>query len=90
MNVPIYYNFRFVDENGYLTQEAQFFMSTLNQAMLGALTDNGWTVPQHTTAEITVLAASDFTPLGTIWFNTTLAKLQVKTAASTVETVSSS
>lgn len=53
----------------------------------GTVINNGLIVPSKTTAEITALEpnASD----GTLWFNTTLAKLQVKTAAGVIETITS-
>jgi len=53
----------------------------------GTIINQGVKFPNFTTAEITALepAASN----GTVWFNTTLAKLQVKTASGTVETITS-
>lgn len=49
-----------------------------NQIMRGGLSNNGWTVPQLTTVQINLI--KDDMPIGTLWFNTDLAKLQVKTA----------
>jgi len=95
MNVPPFYNFKFVDESGNLTSEAQLFMASINQAMLGALTNDGWTVPNLATTQILPSDPPGITqvepkmPVGTIWFNTTLLKLQVKTAAGVVETITS-
>jgi len=89
LNTPAFYNFKFVDPQGNLTSEAQLFMASVNQAMVGALSDEGWTFPQHTTAEITALAAGSTLPNGTTWFNTTTSKLNVKTADSTVQVITS-
>lgn len=43
--------------------------------------------PGKTTAQITALEPD--APNGALWFNTDLAKLQVKTAAGTIETITS-
>ena len=53
----------------------------------GTVVNNGLIIPSKTTAEITALEpdAQD----GTMWFNTTLTKLQVKTAAGVIETITS-
>ena len=73
MNVPPLLGFKFTDANGFLTPEAQLFMTLLNQSMLGALSDNGWTFPIKTTAQITALAAGTVLPNGTVWFDSDLA-----------------
>lgn len=47
-----------------------------------ALSDNGWTVPLQTSANITTLIGMNsqpVLPVGTIWFDTTLGKLRVLT-----------
>jgi len=49
--------------------------------------NNGLLAPQKTTAQITALEPTAAN--GTIWFNTTLAKLQVKTASGIVQTITS-
>ena len=49
-----------------------------NQTLRAGLSDNGWTVPNLTSAQITTIG--DSLPVGTIWFDTDLAKLVVKTA----------
>lgn len=50
--------------------------------------NDGVNFPQKTTAEITALEPD--APIGAVWFNTSLAKLQVKTANGVVETITSS
>lgn len=47
----------------------------------------GLVAPSYTTAQITAFEPN--ASVGTIWFNTTLSKLQVKTATSVVETITS-
>jgi hypothetical protein len=54
----------------------------------GTVVNDALRAPQKTTAEITALEPD--ATIGSIWFNTSLAKLQVKTAAGTVETITSS
>lgn len=53
----------------------------------GTVINNGIKFPQFTTTEITALEPD--AENGTVWFNVTLAKLQVKTAPGTVETITS-
>jgi hypothetical protein len=53
----------------------------------GTLRLNAVRVPNKTTAEITSLEPG--ADLGSIWFDTDVAKLKVKTAAGTVETITS-
>jgi len=53
----------------------------------GTIINDGLKPPKKTTAEITTLEPD--ASIGTIWFNTTLSKLQVKTADGTVQTITS-
>lgn len=89
MIIPPFYNFKFVDDAGMLTHEAQLFMASLNQYMQGALSDSGWTVPQQGQVFIDARAADTTTPNGTIWFNTSTSKLNVKTASGVIEVITS-
>jgi len=66
MNVSPFYNFQFTMPNGMLTTDAQNFMTLINQAMQGALSDNGWTFPSVTADELT--AAEPNMPDGTGWY----------------------
>lgn len=78
-------------------QSLDWMLRLFNQLVISTFTNEeykiqGLTVPSATTAEITAYGADSNIPLGTIWFNTDLgggAKLQVKTAASTIETIQS-
>lgn len=58
--------------------------STTNEI---TMINNGLIAPSKTTAEITAIEPD--APDGTIWFNTNLTKLQVKTASGVVETITS-
>ena len=88
MNIPVLFSTQYVQSNGYLTTAMQFYNDTLNQSLNIGLSDNGWTFPQRTTAQI--VAIEPVMPDGTAWFNTSLAKLQIKTASGVVETITSS
>lgn len=67
-------------------EQNQAFFEELFQTLLQGLSNNGWTVPNLSTADITSVEPS--MPLGTIWYNTNLNKLQVKTSGG-VETITS-
>jgi len=54
----------------------------------GTIVLDGVKIPNKTTAEINTLEPD--AALGTLWFDTSIAKLKVKTAAGTVETITSS
>jgi len=53
----------------------------------GTVINQGVRIPNKTTVEITTLEPD--VGIGTVWFNTNLAKLQVKTAAGIIETITS-
>lgn len=57
-------------------------LTTLND-----ITNNGIVFPSKTNAQITTLEPD--ATVGTVWFSTTDAKLKVKTAAATIETIQS-
>jgi len=90
LNIPAFINVTFTDKEGKLTPAMQFYNDQLNQVLFNGVGPNGFTVSQLTTADITTLAANVNIPLGTVWYNTSINKLQVKTAPSVVETISSS
>ncbi len=89
MDIPVFsVGAKYVDNNGYLMPQYQLYMDQLNQSLNTGLGINGFTVTQATTAQIT--AREPDAPLGAIWFDTDAAKLKVKTAAGTIETIQSS
>jgi hypothetical protein len=65
-------------------EELQRYFALLVQAMQTALSDNGWTVPQQPTTNITTITGRNFLPVmpvGTIFFDNTINKLKVITVA---------
>ena len=94
-NLPVFHDMSFTTGSGSLTPEAHSYMDSTFQT-LNELVDqvnNGLIISNKTTAEIAELAPT--AKLGTMWFNTTLAKLQVLTVEQnlptpfTIETVTS-
>lgn len=73
MKIPTFVHVPFVKENGYLTDDMQLYMDELNQALQNGLSDNGWTFPQVTAAQLTQIAAltgSREVPNGATWYVT--------------------
>ncbi|MDR3667343.1 MAG: hypothetical protein P4L35_10915 [Ignavibacteriaceae bacterium] len=88
--LPNYYDMIFSDiKTGKLSNQAQLFMDQAFQTLNDVVNEfnNGIIMPSFTSAEITTLKAT--ADLGTVYFNTDLAKLQVVVAANTVETITS-
>lgn len=56
----------------------------------GTVVNDVLKAPQKTTAEITGYASDTSFPNGSIWFDTDVSKLKVKTASGTIETITSS
>jgi hypothetical protein len=65
------------------------YTDELNQTLRQWLSSSGLGNPNLTTAQITILGNDVTVPLGTLFFNTDLAKGQIKTAAGTIETITS-
>jgi hypothetical protein len=63
---------------------------TDGSANRGTVINEALKAPQKTTAQITAFASDADIPNGTIWFDTDDAKLKVKTASGTIETITSS
>lgn len=101
--LPTFYDMYYTEKDGRLTADSYLYNDQMFQALnlavivLNALVNsaiinntivnNGVQIPQKTTAEITALEPDAAN--GTVWFNTNLAKLQVKTAAGVIETITS-
>jgi hypothetical protein len=101
--LPPFFDMYYTEKNGKLTADGYLYNDQMFQALNLAvillnglvnsaiinntIVNNGVQFPQKTTAEITALEpnATD----GTVWFNTDLSKLQVKTAAGVIETITS-
>ena len=71
MIIPTFQNVQFVDQNGYLTHQMQLYNDELNNVLRNGLSDNGWTLPQVTQAQLTQIdsfTGVDEMPNGTIWY----------------------
>jgi hypothetical protein len=101
--LPPFFDMYYTEKNGKLTADGYLYndqmFQALNLAVIllndlvnsaiinGNIINNGVQFPQFTTVQITALEPNSAN--GTVWFNTTLAKLQVKTASGVVETITS-
>lgn len=71
MIIPTFQSVQFVDDNGYLTSVMQMYNDELNNILRNGLSDNGWTIPEVTSAQLTsilALPADQQMPNGTIWY----------------------
>lgn len=71
MIIPTFQSVQFVDEEGYLTSQMQMYNDELNNVLRNGLSDNGWTLPTVTQAElaqIQTFIGADALPDGTIWY----------------------
>lgn len=66
MRIPVFPNTKFVENDGFLTNDMLFYTTELNQNLQGALSDNGWTVPQISDTDLVAIEPS--MPDGTIWY----------------------
>ena len=69
MYIPVFTNVKYVEPSGLLTVNAQIYNDTLNQSLRTCLSDNGWTIPQLTQAQITTISAD--MPNGSVWYDIT-------------------
>jgi hypothetical protein len=71
MIIPTFQSVQYVDDNGFLTSQMQMYNDELNNILRNGLSDNGWTLPTVTQAEladIQALTGLDIMPNGTIWY----------------------
>lgn len=66
MNIPTFINIKFVENDGFLTAEMQYYNDELNQVLQAGLSDNGWTFPQISDTDLTEVAP--MMPNGTGWY----------------------
>lgn len=101
-NLPVFYTMQYTDKDGKLTPESHLYNDQLWQVLNdlvqilnkistttiqnGNVTLNGINPPSFTTTEITALAVN--AKIGTIWYNSTINKLQFKDST-TVRTITS-
>ena len=71
MIIPTFQKAKFVENDGYLTNQMQLYNDELNNILRNGLSDNGWTLPTVTQAEladIMALPTDQQMPDGTIWY----------------------
>lgn len=88
MEIPTFINVKYTEESGYLTAAFQYYNDQLNQVLSNGIGPNGFTISPLTTAQIASVEPN--APDGTLWFNSTLGKLQFKVSSGTIETITSS
>lgn len=70
MIIPTFMSIKFVQEDGYLTSAMQLYNDELNNVLRNGLSDNGWTVPIISSADLAkleLLPLFDRMPNGTVW-----------------------
>lgn len=71
MIIPTFVSVQYVDKEGYLTSQMQMYNDELNNILRNGLSDNGWTLPTVTQAQLTAIRAlpsDQALPNGTIWY----------------------
>jgi len=66
MIIPTLQYVQFTDKDGYLTSAMQLYNDELNNVLRNGLSDNGWTLPTVTAAQLTSIQGQ--MPDGTIWY----------------------
>lgn len=66
MNIPGFFNWVWTKKNGELTDSARLYQDELSQVLQNGLSDNGWTLPQITAANLVSIEPD--MPNGTIWY----------------------
>lgn len=91
LQLPPFFAMEFTDKEGRLTPNALLYMDLTYQVLNTVVNyfNSGIPMPQATTAQIIAYGADTTVALGSVWFNTTLAKLQVKTGVAIIETITS-
>lgn len=77
-NLPPFFDFVYTNKDGSLTPNAKLF-NDLTFQYLNQNFSFGMQIPNKTTAQITVFRDDLNIPVGTMWFDTDVAKLKVKT-----------
>lgn len=71
MIIPTFQSVQYVDKDGYLTSQMQMYNDELNNILRNGLSDNGWTIPEVTKAQLAAIMAlpsDQQMPNGTIWY----------------------
>lgn len=70
MIFPTFQYVQYVDDEGYLTSSMRLYNDEMNAVLRNGLSDNGWTLPTVTQAELNKILALPLDqqmPNGTIW-----------------------
>jgi hypothetical protein len=70
MIIPVFNSGQYTGEDGYQTPETQMYNDQMNNVLRNGLSDNGWTLPVVTQAQLAAIFAStgvNGMPNGTIW-----------------------
>lgn len=69
MIIPTFQDDKYVEEDGYLTSQMRLYNDELNTVLRNGLSDNGWTLPVVTKAQLAYLFTIPNQPVpnGTIW-----------------------
>lgn len=76
MFIPVFADIKYVQSNGYLTPEMQIYHDQLNQSLQNGLSNNGWTLPQITGANL--VAVESQMPNGTMWYESDIHQVVIK------------
>lgn len=71
MIIPTFQSVQYVGKDGFLTSQMQLYNDELNNVLRNGLSNNGWTLPPVTQAQLTAignLPADQQLPNGTIWY----------------------
>jgi predicted GNAT superfamily acetyltransferase len=66
MMIPVFADVQYTQQDGFLTAAMQIYHDQLNQALQNGLSDNGWTFPPITAANLAIVAPK--MPDGTGWY----------------------
>lgn len=80
MMIPVFSDVQWVKQNGFLTPEMQMYNDQLNQALQNGLSDNGWTFPPITAANLAIIAPK--MPDGTGWYESDAKEIVFKLGGS--------
>jgi len=71
MIIPTFVNVQYTEKDGFLTTQMQMYNDELNNVLRNGLSDNGWTLPEVTSAQLADIQAlpdDQQLPNGTIWY----------------------
>lgn len=71
MIIPTFQSVPLTDKDGNLTDQMRLYNDELNNVLRNGLSDNGWTLPTVTKAQLTQIVAmtgASAMPNGTMWY----------------------